>query len=260
MIPSLHSSATGMEAQQLSLNTISNNLANSGTTGFKKNKIEFQDLMYQRQKEAGAQAGGGNLAPVGTEIGSGSRVATTAKIYTQGQLTQTGEKLDMAIDGDGFFEIQRPDGTKAYTRDGGFKLASDGKVVTKDGYPVLSGFQPIPVDASAVTIAPNGEVTVQTPGGATNFKVELTRFNNASGLKSLGGNLLVETPASGTPTVGNPGENSMGSLVQSYLEGSNVNVAEEMVKMILAQRAYEMNSKAIQTSDRMLEQIGQLKR
>lgn len=249
-----------MEAQQLNLNTIANNLANAATTGFKKNKVEFQDLLYQRQKEVGAEVGGGNVNPVGTETGTGTRVASSSKVYTQGQLNQTGEKLDLAIDGEGFFQVEKPDGTTAYTRDGSFKLAPDGKVVTKDGYPLIGGFQPIPSDATGVSIAPTGEVTVVTPGGTQNFQIEMVRFSNPSGLKSIGANLLEETPASGTPTTGTPGENSMGTVVQGYLETSNVNVAEEMVKMILAQRAYEINSKSIQTSDRMLEQIGQLKR
>ncbi len=260
MIPSLHSSATGMEAQQLNLNTIANNLANVGTTGFKKSKIEFNDMLYTRQKEQGSDVGGGNILPVGSEIGSGSRVVSTAKIYTQGQLSQTGEKLDIAIDGDGFFEVERPDGTKAYTRDGGFKLATDGRVMTKDGLPVLSGFQPLPLDTTSVSIAPTGEVTVTSPGGKTTFQIELARFNNPAGLRSLGGNLSEETAASGAPTLGNPGQASFGNVQQGYLETSNVNVAEEMVNMILAQRAYEINSKAIQTSDRMLEQINQIKR
>ena len=175
-------------------------------------------------------------------------------------MTQTGEKMDVAIQGDGFFEVQRPDGTTAYTRDGGLKIASDGRVVTNDGLPLLSGFQPIPVDAQNVSISTNGQVTVQTPGGSQNFQVQLVRFNNPAGLRSAGGNLLEETPSSGTPTLGNPAEAGFGSLLQNYLETSNVNVAEEMVNMILAQRAYEVNSKAIQTSDQMMELTNNIKR
>lgn len=260
MIPSLHASATGMDAQQMNLNTIANNLANVGTTGFKKSKIEFQDLLYQRGREMGADGGGGNLLPVGLETGTGSRVVSTTKIYTQGQLQQTGGQFDMAIQGNGFFEIERPDGTSAYTRDGSFKISPEGQIVTKDGHVVLSGFQPVPEDATSVTIAPDGQVTINTPGGPQNFQIELVRFNNPSGLRSMGGNLLEETPASGAPILGNPGENALGTLIQGYVETSNVNVAEEMVNMILAQRAYEINTKAIQTSDRMLEQINQIKR
>ena len=249
-----------MEAQQMNLNTIANNLANVNTTGFKKNKIEFQDMLYEKKRAVGAEEGAGNLVPAGVEVGNGSRVSSTAKIYTQGQVTQTGEKMDVAIQGDGFFEVQRPDGTTAYTRDGGLKIASDGRVVTNDGLPLLSGFQPIPVDAQNVSISTNGQVTVQTPGGSQNFQVQLVRFNNPAGLRSAGGNLLEETPSSGTPTLGNPAEAGFGSLLQNYLETSNVNVAEEMVNMILAQRAYEVNSKAIQTSDQMMELTNNLKR
>jgi len=249
-----------MEAQQMNLNTIANNLANVNTTGFKKNKIEFQDMLYEKKRAVGAEEGSGNLVPAGVEVGNGSRVASTAKIYTQGQVTQTGEKMDVAIQGDGFFEVQRPDGTTAYTRDGGLKIASDGRVVTNDGLPLLSGFQPIPVDAQNVSISTNGQVTVQTPGGSQNFQVQLVRFNNPAGLRSVGGNLLEETPSSGTPTLGNPAEAGFGSLLQNYLETSTVNVAEEMVNMILAQRAYEVNSKAIQTSDQMMELTNNIKR
>jgi flagellar basal-body rod protein FlgG len=249
-----------MEAQQMNLNTIANNLANVNTTGFKKNKIEFQDMLYEKKRAVGAEEGAGNLVPAGVEVGNGARVASTAKIYTQGQVTQTGEKMDIAIQGDGFFEVQRPDGTTAYTRDGGLKIASDGRVVTNDGLPLLSGFQPIPVDAQNVSISTNGQVTVQTPGGSQNFQVQLVRFNNPAGLRSVGGNLLEETPSSGTPTLGNPAEAGFGSLLQNYLETSNVNVAEEMVNMILAQRAYEVNSKAIQTSDQMMELTNNIKR
>ncbi|MEI6035181.1 MAG: flagellar basal-body rod protein FlgG [Verrucomicrobiae bacterium] len=259
MIPSLHSSATGMEAQQLNLNTIANNLANVSTMGFKKSKIEFSDLLYQRQKEMGTDGGGGNIVPVGTEIGNGSRIVSTSKVYSQGQLTQTGEKLDFAIEGEGFFEVERPDGTKAYTRDGGFKLSTDGLLLTKDAHKV--NFPALDPTATAVSVAATGEVT-QTVAGVSTLvgKVELARFANPAGLRSIGGNLVEETPASGTVTLGNPGDAGFGKVNQGYLETSNVNVAEEMVNMILAQRAYEINSKAIQTSDKMLEQINQIKR
>ena len=165
MLRALQAASTGMEAQQMNLNTIANNLANVNTTGFKKNKIEFQDMLYQKRRAVGAEEGAGNLVPAGVEVGNGTRVVSTAKIYTQGQLTQTGEKMDVAIQGDGFFEVQRPDGTTAYTRDGGFKIASDGTVVTNDGLPVLGGFQPIPVGAQNVNISSTGQVTIETPGG-----------------------------------------------------------------------------------------------
>src|ERR1700753_4029295 len=202
---SLYSAATGMEAQQLNLNTIANNLANVNTPGFKRSKIEFQDLLYQKPTRAsGSDSGGGNIVPTGTEVGNGTRVAATSKVFTQGQLTQTGEKLDLAIQGDGFYEIQRPDGTLGYTRDGSFKLNAQGQVVTVDGLPVLSGFQTIPSNATGVTISDNGQVTISTASGSTSFRLSLTRFANPSGLQSLGGNLYAETTASGTPETGAP--------------------------------------------------------
>ena len=249
-----------MEAQQLNLNTIANNLANVNTTGFKKNKVEFQDMLYEKRRQVGADEGAGNITPTSVEVGNGTRVVSTAKIYTQGQLTPTGEKMDVAIQGDGFFEVERPDGTNAYTRDGGFKIASDGTVVTNDGLPVLGGFQAVPIDATSVSISPTGQVTIVTPGGTQNFEIQLTRFNNPAGLQSLGNNLLAETEASGAPNVGNPGTDGFGTLLQGSLETSNVNVAEEMVNMILAQRAYEVSAKAIQTSDQLLEMTNSIKR
>ena len=256
---SLYSAATGMEAQQLNLNTIANNLANVNTPGFKRSKIEFQDLLYQKPRAAGSDTGGGNLVPTGIEVGNGSRVAATSKVFTQGQLTQTGEKMDIAIQGDGFYEVQRADGTVAYTRNGSFKLSSTGQVVTSDGLPVLSGFQNIPAGAN-VAISENGEVTVQSASGTQSFRLSLTRFANPSGLQSLGGNLYAETAASGTPEVGQPGEQGFGSTIQGYSEASNVNIVEEMVNLIVAQRAYEINSKSIQTSDEMLQNVAQMKR
>jgi flagellar basal-body rod protein FlgG len=256
---SLYSAATGMEAQQLNLNTIANNLANVSTPGFKRSKIEFQDLLYQTPRKAGADSGGGNLVPTGVEVGNGSRVASTSKVFTQGQLTNTGEKLDLAIQGDGFFEVQRADGTLGYTRAGTFKMNAQGQVVTTDGLPLASGFQTIPAGAD-VTISEDGQVTVQTSAGTQSFRLSLTRFANPSGLRSLGGNLFEETAASGTPELGNPGEQGFGRTVQGYVEASNVNIVEEMVALIIAQRAYEINSKSIQTSDEMLQNVAAMKR
>jgi len=249
-----------MEAQQLNLDTISNNIANLNTTGFKKSKIEFQDMVYQQHRPVGADAGGGNHVPTGIEVGTGSRVVATSKVFTQGQLTQTGEKLDVAIEGDGFFEVQRPDGSLAYTRDGAFKVNADGILTNGDGLQILSGFQPLPPGATGISIAGTGEVTVQTATGDQTFRIELVRFNNPSGLQSLGRNLYAETEASGQPELGNPGENGFGTLAQGFLETSNVNIVEEMVNMIIAQRAYELNSKSIQASDEMLQRANQLKR
>ena len=257
---SLYSAATGMEAQQLNPNTIANNLANVNTTGFKRSKIEFQDLLYQKPRSAGAEAAGGNVIPTGIEIGNGSRVAATSKVFTQGQVTQTGKELDIAIQGDGFFEVQRPDGATAYTRDGSFNLNASGQVVTSDGLPVLSGFQAVPTGTTSISVAETGEVTVEGPSGSQTYRISLTRFANPAGLKSLGGNLYEETNASGTPEQGNPGEQGFGQVLQRYLEGSNVNIVEEMVNLIVAQRAYEINSKSIQTSDEMLQNVAQMKR
>jgi flagellar basal-body rod protein FlgG len=257
---SLYSAASGMESQQLNLNVIANNLANVNTSGFKRSKIDFQDLLYQKPRNSGAETGGGNIVPTGVEVGNGARVAATSKVFTQGQLNATGEKLDVAIQGDGFFEVQRADGTIAYTRDGSFKLSPTGQVVTNDGLPILNGFQPVPPGTTSISIADTGEVTFEGPGGNQTFRMTLTRFANASGLRSLGGNLYEETTASGTPEQGSPGENGFGTVLQGYTEGSNVNVVEEMVNLIVAQRAYEINSKSIQTSDEMLQNIANLKR
>jgi flagellar basal-body rod protein FlgG len=257
---SLYSAATGMEAQQQNLNTIANNLANVNTAGFKRSKIEFQDLLYQKPRTSGADAGGGNVIPTGIEVGNGSRVAATAKVFTQGQLTQTGEKLDIAVQGDGFFEIQKSDGTLAYTRDGSFKVSPTGQITTSDGLTVLSGFQPVPAGTTSINVSESGDVTYDGTGGAQTFRLNLTRFANPSGLRSLGGNLYEETPASGTPETGAPGEQGFGTTRQGYIETSNVNIVEEMVNLIVAQRAYEINSKSIQTSDEMLQNVAQLKR
>jgi flagellar basal-body rod protein FlgG len=187
-------------------------------------------------------------------------VAATAKVFTQGQLTSTGEKLDLAIQGDGFFEVQRPDGTIGYTRDGSFKLNANGQVVTADGMPILSGFQTIPPGTTSINVAENGEVTLEGNGGKQTFRLTLTRFANPAGLRSLGGNLYEETGGSGTPESGQPGESGFGTVQQGYVETSNVNIVEEMVNLIVAQRAYEVNSKSIQTSDEMLQNLVQLKR
>lgn len=249
-----------MEAQQLQLNTISNNLANANTTGFKRGKIEFQDMLYQSQREAGAQSGDGNTLPSGIELGNGTQVVSTARVFTQGTVKETGQRMDIAVDGEGFLEVQLPDGTTAYSRDGALKVASDGQIVTSNGYRVLSNFQPFPQGVESVTITQTGDVTVRTSNATQTFQIQLTRFNNPSGLRSIGGNLYVETQGSGTPETGNPAQNGFGRILQGYLETSNVNVVEEMVNMITAQRAYEINSKSIQTSDQMLQTIAQLKR
>jgi len=257
---SLYSAASGMEAQQLNLNTIANNLANVNTPGFKRSKIEFQDLLYQKPRTAGAEAGNGNLVPTGIEVGNGSRVAATAKVFTQGQMTQTGEKMDIAIQGDGFFEVQKADGTTAYTRDGSFKISSTGQITTNDGLPVLSGFQPVPAGTTDIAVSDSGNVTYNGASGSQTFRLSLTRFANPGGLKSMGGNLYEQTASSGTAETGAPGEQGYGTTLQGYTETSNVNIVEEMVNLIVAQRAYEINSKSIQTSDEMLQNVASMKR
>jgi len=249
-----------MESQQLNLDVISNNLANVNTTGYKMSKLQFQDLLYQTTRAAGSDQGAGNQLPESLQIGQGSMPVSTERIFTQGELTQTGGNLDVAIQGNGFFEVQLPDGTLAYTRDGSFKSNSQGIVVTSDGYPVQGGFQPVPAGTTNITISASGQVTYTTASGTTNSQIQLARFNNPGGLDALGHNLYKETTASGTAELGDPSQNGFGGLQQGYLEGSNVSVVQEMVNLILAQRAYEVNSKAVQAADEMMQQSNNLQR
>ena len=242
-----------MQSQQTNLDVIANNLANVSTTGFKKNKAEFQDLLYSTERAAGSDAGGGNTVPTGVQIGHGSRLVSTSKIFTTGELTNTGAQLDVAINGDGFFEVQLPDGSRAFTRDGALKQASDGRITTSDGLVLPGGFQPIPAGTTNISIASTGEVTTTGANGSQSFRVQLVRFANPSGLESMGRNLYRETLASGTAEAGNPGESGFGDLQQRFLEMSNVKVVEEMVNLIVAQRAYEVNSKAVQAADQMMQ-------
>ena len=249
-----------MEAQQANLDNIANNLANVNTTGFKKSNIEFQDLIYDTTRAAGAEQGAGNQLPTGLQIGHGSRVVATSKVFTQGEMTQTGQQLDLAIQGDGFFQVQMPDGTIAYTRDGALKTSSTGQITTSDGLPLQGGFQPIPAGTTGITISTSGEVTTTSSSGSQNFQVQMVRFTNPAGLNSIGGNLYTESLASGTPETGTPGQNGYGTLQQGYLEMSNVKVVQEMVNMIVAQRAYEVNSKAVQSADEMMQESNNLRR
>jgi flagellar basal-body rod protein FlgG len=260
MLRALYSAAAGMQSQQMNLDVIANNLANVNTTGFKKSKIEFQDLLYQNNRTAGADQGGGNVVPTGVQVGHGSRPVATSRIFTTGELTQTGERLDVAIKGEGFFEVQLEDGTRAYTRDGALKLSSDGRVTTSDGLPLQGGFQPVAAGTTGISISQTGEVTLLSATGKQNFRVQLVRFANPGGLEPIGRNLYLETGASGAPEQGSPAENGFGSLAQGYLELSNVKVVEEMVNLIMAQRAYEINAKAVQASDEMMQSSNNLKR
>lgn len=262
MIRSLWSAASGMSAQQTNLDVISNNLANVNTTGYKKSRAEFQDLMYQTIKSAGTMNSTNNQTPVGIQIGLGTKVSAIGKIFTQGSFIHTNNQLDVAIEGDGFFQILMPDGDIAYTRDGSFKLDSDGRIVTKDGYPLIPEIT-VPADAERIDILPDGTVTAKLPNNAIPQeigKITLVRFINPAGLEAIGKNLFLETNASGAPIEGNPGIDGFGTLAQGFLEASNVNVVEEMVNMITAHRAYDFNSKAIQTSDAMLQTAVNLKR
>ena len=249
-----------MQSQQLNLDNISNNLANVNTTGFKKSKIEFQDLLYQTYRPAGADQGGGNLLPTGLQIGHGSRAVATSKVFTTGEFTPTGQQLDVAIQGDGFFEVQLADGTRAYTRDGALKRGSDGRVMTSDGLVVQGGFQPIPTGTTDISISPNGDVETRGSNGSQTFKVTMVRFGNPAGLDSIGRNLYKETGASGAPEIGNAGENGFSTMVQGSLEMSNVKVVEEMVNLIVAQRAYEVNAKSVQAADEMMQLSNNLRR
>ncbi len=259
MIRSLHIARTGMDAQQTQMDVISNNLANVSTTGFKKTRPVFEDLLYQTLRQPGAQSSQQTQLPSGLQLGVGVRTVATERLFSQGSLTQTNNPLDLAINGNGFFQIQMPDGTTAYTRDGSFQTDSQGMLVTSSGYPLLPNVS-VPSNAISVTIARDGTGTVTLPGNTTTQlpQIQLATFVNPTGLQSQGENLYQETAASGTPQINSPGTNGMGVLNQTFTESSNVNVAEELVNMIIAQRAYELNSRAITTSDQMLQKLTQM--
>ncbi|RMG31137.1 MAG: flagellar basal-body rod protein FlgG [Gammaproteobacteria bacterium] len=250
-------SMTGLEAQQTRMSVISNNLANVNTTGYKRSRAVFEDLLYQNVRQVGAQSTQGTQLPSGLQIGTGVRTVATQKLHTQGNIVQTNNTFDLAIQGRGYLQILMPDGTLAYTRDGTLNLDANGQLVTSSGYPVQPSIT-IPTDAQSVTIGSDGVITVQLQGQSAPTQVgtlTLADFVNPAGLQPIGQNLYVETAASGAPVVSNPGQNGVGTLVQGALETSNVNVVEELVNMIETQRAYEMNSKAISTTDRMLQYV-----
>lgn len=260
MINSLMISKTGMQAQQMQLDVISNNLANVSTNGFKRANAVFEDLMYQNLRQPGSASSEQTVLPTGYQVGLGVKVAASSRSFTQGALTQSGNTYDLAIQGNGFFQIQMPDGTTAYTRDGSFQVDANGQLVTNNGYLVQPGIT-IPADAQTVTIAADGTVSVSVAGQSAPQEVgqlAIASFVNPAGLDPKGQNLWAETAASGAPQAGVPGSNGLGTLQQGYVETSNVNVVEELVAMIQTQRAYELNSKAIQTSDQMLQRLGQL--
>ena len=260
MIRSLWIARTGLDAQQTSLDVISNNLANVSTNGYKRSRAVFEDLLYQTLRQPGAQSSQSTQIPSGLQLGTGVRPVSTARIHTQGALQQTGGDLDVAIDGAGFLQVLLPDGTTAYTRDGSLQKDSQGQLVTSSGYPVQPAIT-IPADATSVTIAKDGVVSVVQSGSTATTQIgtmQVATFINVGGLQSIGENLYLETAASGAPTPNTPGSSGAGELIQSYVETSNVNVAEELVSMIQTQRAYELNSKVISTSDQMLGRLTQL--
>ncbi len=260
MIRSLWIAKTGMDAQQMQMDVTANNLANVSTTGFKGSRVVFQDLLYQTLRQPGAQSSQQTQLPSGLQLGTGVAPVATERLMTQGNLTQTGNQLDVAISGAGFFQVLMPDGTTSYTRDGSFQTDSQGQLVTSSGFPVQPSIT-IPANATTVTIGQDGTVSVTQAGVAAPVQVgslQLATFINPTGLQSTGSNLYQETASSGTPSTTVPGTNGSGTLSQNYLETSNVNVVEEMVNMIQTQRSYEMDSKAITTSDQMLQTLAQL--
>lgn len=259
MLRSLWIAKTGMESQQTNIDVISNNLANVSTNGFKRSRPVFEDLMYETLRQPGAQASQQNQIPSGLQLGTGARPVATERLHIQGNLQQTGNSLDLGISGTGFFQVQMSDGTLAYTRDGSFQVNSDGTLVTANG-DILQPQITIPTDAVSVTVAKDGTVTIVQPGNVTSTQgpLQLSNFINPAGLQSIGDNLYLETVASGTPNTSNPATNGLGTINQGFVETSNVNVTEELINMITAQRAYEINSKAIQASDQMLQRLVQL--
>jgi flagellar basal-body rod protein FlgG len=260
MINSLWISKTGMEAQQTQLDVVSHNLANVSTNGFKRSTAVFEDLMYQNLRQVGSNTTDQSQLPTGLQLGLGVRTVATARSFAQGSLQQSGNNLDVAVKGNGFFQVTQADGTLAYTRDGSFQVNSNGQMVTNNGLPVGTGIT-IPANAQSVSIGADGIVSVVLPASATPQQVgtiALVNFINPAGLEPRGQNLYTETAASGTPQAGTPGTNGLGTVMQGFVETSNVNVVQELVGMIQTQRAYEMNSKAIQTSDQMLQKLAQL--
>ncbi len=260
MIRSLWIAKTGMEAQQTQLDTISHNLANVATNGFKRSHAVFEDLIYQNLRQTGANTTEQTVLPTGLQVGLGVRPVATARVFSQGNLQQTTNNLDLAIKGSGFFQIQMPDGTTAYTRDGSFQLDANGQIVTNNGYTLLPGIT-VPANAQSLTVGQDGTVSVTVPGQATPQtvgQIQVANFVNPAGLDPRGQNLFAETASSGTPNAGAPNANGLGALQQGFVETSNVNVVEELVQMIQTQRAYELNSKAVQTSDQMLQKLSQI--
>lgn len=260
MITALFSAATGMEAQETNINVIANNLANVNTTGFKRSRANFQDLLYHNLRAVGSSTSDDTEVPTGIQVGLGTRTASVEKVYTTGDYEKTGNDLDMAIEGEGFFQVAMPNGETAYTRDGSFKTDSQGRLVTADGNPVEPAIT-VPENATKLAVGKGGTVMAFLDGEAEGNDLgilELARFGNPSGLKSLGGNLLQESTASGSPILGDPGDSGLGTIAQGFLENSNVSIMKEMISLIAGQRAYEVNSKAVKAADEILQQTNQL--
>ncbi|MEN9864505.1 MAG: hypothetical protein RL748_95 [Pseudomonadota bacterium] len=260
MIRSLWISKTGLDAQQTQMDVIANNLANVSTAGFKRSRAVFEDLLYQNLRQPGGQSSQQTTLPSGLQLGTGVRPVATERIHTQGNIQQTGNSKDVAINGEGFFQVLLPDGATAYTRDGSFQTDSNGQLVTASGY-VIQPAITVPANALSLTVGRDGTVSVTTPGTTAATQIgtlQLSTFVNPAGLESKGENLYVETGSSGTASSNTPGTNGSGVLSQGYVETSNVNVVEELVNMIQTQRSYEINSKAITTSDQMLQRLSQL--
>ncbi len=258
MIKALYSAGSGMTAQQMSIDNIANNLANANTTGFKARRTQFQDLLYQSYLQPGAAAGSQTVVPSGLQLGLGTRPAANSIVFTQGNFTQTDNPLDLVIQGKGFFQIKRPDGSTAYTRSGNFQLDKDGNVVNSTGDPIEPQIT-IPAQAQSITIAPDGTVSYTQPGqtaATVAGQIQLANFTNPGGLNSIGNGLFTPTDASGDPIVGNPGgQDGLGTLQQGYLEASNVSIVEEFINMISSQRAYEANTKVVKAADEMYQQV-----
>lgn len=259
MLPALWVAKTGLSAQDMNLTTISNNLANVSTTGFKRDRADFEDLLYQTRRQPGGQSSQDSELPTGLQLGTGVRIAGTQKIFTAGSLQTTEQPLDMAVNGRGFFQILQPDGTVGYTRDGSFHLDSDGQIVTSQGFPLEPAIV-LPAEVQTFTVGEDGTVSVTVAGNPASQvigNIQTADFVNPAGLQAIGNNLFLETASSGAPQVGTPGLTGLGTVLQNTLENSNVSVVEELVNMITTQRAYEMNSKVISTSDQMLSFITQ---
>src|ERR1700682_3017863 len=258
MIRALYSAASGMEAQQMSVDNIANNLANANTNGFKMRRTQFQDLLYQSYVQPGAAAGSQTTVPSGLQLGLGTRPASNEIIFQQGNFQATGNPLDLVIQGKGFFQIRLPTGEIAYTRDGGFQLDRDGNMVTANGDPLEPQIT-IPPQAQSISIGSDGTVSYTQPGQTASQvagQIQLSNFTNPAGLNAIGKNLFLQTDASGDPTIGNPGgQEGLGSLTQGYVEGSNVSVVEEFINMIVSQRAYEANAKVVKTADEMYQMV-----